>query len=152
MLAGSNDTEKLQDLSSKNYKDQVTHTHKMKFTKIDHSSAIQLRNCAAALCLPPNPRLLQAVWFLNSFWNDFAEKEARNVWDFTHKFIALDHTKKAQGNELDELNAHRFLEQINETMTVASMRELLRGVGVQKIKYVPLVHYLIARYKVPLFQ
>jgi len=91
----------------------------------------------------------QAIWFLNAFWNDFASKEADNIWEFKHKHDNID-PKKAEGNELDELNAHRFLEQINTTMTVAELRDYIRSIGVDKVKYVPLVHYLIARYKADL--
>jgi len=109
-LSGSSDQEKLQDLTSRTYKEQ-------------------------------------AIWFLNAFWHEFAEKEAASIWDWKHKFDELDIAKKAAGHELDELNAHRFLEQINSTMTVRSMRDMLRGAGIDKVHYVPLAHYLIARYK-----
>jgi DNA repair exonuclease SbcCD ATPase subunit len=110
-LRGGNDQEKLQDLTSKTYKEQ-------------------------------------AIWFLNAFWNDFAEQEAANIWLWKHKFDELDIAKKDQGHELDELNAHRFLEQINSTMTVRSMRDMLRNAGVERVNYVPLALYLIARFKV----
>jgi DNA repair exonuclease SbcCD ATPase subunit len=91
----------------------------------------------------------QAIWFLNAFWNDFAGKEADNVWDYTHRHQALD-PNKADGTELDELLAHRFLEQINSTMTVAELRDYIRSIGVDKVRYVPLTHYLLARYKADL--
>jgi len=112
-LKGSNDSEKLADLCSKNYK-------------------------------------AQAVWFLNAFWNDFASKEAENIWLYKHKHDELDLQKRADGNELDELNAHRFLEQINSTMTVPELRNYIRTIGVDRVKYIPLVHYLLARYKADL--
>jgi len=89
----------------------------------------------------------QAVWFLNAFWTDFGEKEAKNIWVWKHKHDELDQQKKAQGNELDELNAHRFLEQINSPMTVQELRNYIRSIGVDKVKYVPLTHYLLARFK-----
>jgi len=41
-----------------------------------------------------------------------------------------------------------FLEMNNETMTVVAMRDHLRGVGIEKIRMIPIVHFLIARYKV----
>jgi len=112
-LKGSNDSEKLADLTSKNYKGQ-------------------------------------AVWFLNAFWNDFADKEADKIWDYKHKHDKLDLQKGASGNELDELNAHRFLEQIDTTMTVQELRNYIRSIGVDRVKYIPLVHYLLARYKADL--
>jgi len=111
-LSGKNDSEKLHNLGSKNYKDQ-------------------------------------AIWFLNSFWTSFGQKEADNIWEYTHKHQALD-PKKADGNELDEMLAHRFLEQINSTMTITELREYIRSIGVDKVRYVPLVHYLLARYKADL--
>jgi hypothetical protein len=35
----------------------------------------------------------QAIWFLNSFWETFAEAEAENLWNYVHKAqeIDLDH-------------------------------------------------------------
>jgi DNA repair exonuclease SbcCD ATPase subunit len=88
----------------------------------------------------------QAVWFLNAFWHDFASKEAENIFLYKNKFEQLD-PNKAEGTQLDEMNAHRFLEQINSTMTIAELREFLRTSGVDKVKYVPLVHFLLARFK-----
>jgi len=91
----------------------------------------------------------QAVWFLNAFWNDFAAKEADNYWEYVHKHQALD-PKKTDGNELDEMLAHRFLEQINSTMTITELRDYIRSIGIDKVRYVPLVHYLIAKHKADL--
>ncbi len=94
----------------------------------------------------------QAVWFLNAFWDDFAGKEVENVWKYVHAFNELDLQKKEQGNELDELNAHRFLERFHETMTVISMREKLRSTGAIKEergrKFVSITHYLLVKYNV----
>jgi len=93
----------------------------------------------------------QAIWFLNAFWNDFASKEADNVWKYKAVFDKLDVAKKDQGNELDELNFHRFLEQIHETMTVKTCRDFLRDGGVEMTrvaKYISIAHYLVAKYKV----
>jgi len=90
----------------------------------------------------------QALWFLNAFWKDFASNEVEKVWLYKHKFDTLDQAKKAEGNELDEVNAHRFLEQIHTTLTVKEMRDMLRTTGIDKFKMVSLTHYLIAAYKV----
>jgi chromosome segregation ATPase len=53
---------------------------------------------------------------------------------------------------LDELNAHRFLEGIQETHTVISLREALRATGAisasDRPKTVPITHYLLFRFKV----
>jgi len=85
---------------------------------------------------------------LNSFWTDFGEAEAEKVWDYAHRFTALDTQKKGDGNALDEFMTHHFLEQNKETLTVLQMREHLRSVGIEKVKLIPLVHFFIFRYRV----
>jgi len=95
----------------------------------------------------------QAIWFLNGFWKKLGDAEAKNIWKWKHKFDTLDLEKGKEGNQLDELNAHRFLESFNETLTVQALRSKLAEVGVDKNtkrKYVPFVHYLIFKYKVDL--
>jgi len=93
----------------------------------------------------------QSVWFLNAFWPQFGG-EAERVWNFAHRFIELDVDKKDQGNALDELNAHRFLEKIGETLTVHAMRDRLRSTGAigqnDRPKLVPIIHYLLFKYGV----
>jgi DNA repair exonuclease SbcCD ATPase subunit len=92
----------------------------------------------------------QAVWFLNAFWNSVGEPNADQVWGYKHKFDELDQEKHAEGNSLDEMQAHRFLESIHETHTVQAMREKLRATGAiqGQIKRVPLTHYLIMKYNI----
>ena len=46
--------------------------------------------------------------YLNAFWPHGAEKEAEEIWKTTQKFIEQD-KKKKQGNELNEVEAHREL-------------------------------------------
>eukprot|EP00211_Chloroparvula_japonica_P011196 CAMPEP_0119128332 /NCGR_PEP_ID=MMETSP1310-20130426/6534_1 /TAXON_ID=464262 /ORGANISM="Genus nov. species nov., Strain RCC2339" /LENGTH=80 /DNA_ID=CAMNT_0007118663 /DNA_START=118 /DNA_END=357 /DNA_ORIENTATION=+ len=58
----------------------------------------------------------QAVWFLNAFWNDFGEKEAETIWKFVESAATIDNAK-AEGNALDEMEAHRFLEKADEAHT-----------------------------------
>jgi chromosome segregation ATPase len=87
----------------------------------------------------------QAVWWLNGFWETGAAKEAENIWTFAQVFIKLDSKGKA-GNELDELNAHRFLEQLGETLTVVELRERLRKIDIDNNKRVALSEYLLSRY------
>jgi len=93
----------------------------------------------------------QAVWFLNAYWNQF-EQEAERVWGYVGKFADLDLQNRANGTGLDELNAHRFLESIQETLTVVSMRDALRKTGAisqtERPKLVPITHYLLHRFKV----
>jgi len=90
----------------------------------------------------------QAVWFLNAFWNTIGEQEAENVWEFVHHCNDLDLQDKEEGNHLDEMMAHRFLELIKSTLTVREMREGLRAVGIEKVKHVPLINFLIFKYKI----
>jgi hypothetical protein len=40
------------------------------------------------------------------------------VWSFVNKCSELDEAKRAEGTDLDEFQAHRFLEHFKETMTV----------------------------------
>jgi len=112
ILMGSNDAEKLADLSDKTYR-------------------------------------AQCIWFLNAFWRQHGG-EAEKIWSFRHTFEELDHERRGDGCALDELNAHRFLEKYNETMTVHSMRERLRSTGAiaASFKLVPLVHILMFKYNV----
>eukprot|EP00009_Paramoeba_aestuarina_P014492 CAMPEP_0201539466 /NCGR_PEP_ID=MMETSP0161_2-20130828/70422_1 /ASSEMBLY_ACC=CAM_ASM_000251 /TAXON_ID=180227 /ORGANISM="Neoparamoeba aestuarina, Strain SoJaBio B1-5/56/2" /LENGTH=88 /DNA_ID=CAMNT_0047946863 /DNA_START=69 /DNA_END=332 /DNA_ORIENTATION=+ len=60
----------------------------------------------------------QAVWYLNAFWS---QTEAETLWDFVEKCSKIDNAG-AGGNGLDELEAHRFLEGLNDAHTVLEMR------------------------------
>jgi len=91
----------------------------------------------------------QAIWFLNSFWHDFASKEGENLWNWAQKHAELD-PKKTEGNELDEFGTHRFLESIGTTMTVQELRNYIRSIGIDKVKHIPLSHFLLARFKADL--
>merc|ERR1712137_58114 len=92
----------------------------------------------------------QAVWFLNCFWQDFAEKEAELVWQYVLKNAELDSDNHELGVALDEMKAHVFLEKFDETLTVREMREKLRSTGAigesERPKTVPLTHYLLYKY------
>ena len=91
----------------------------------------------------------QAVWFLNAFWEDFAEKEAENIWNFVDQAQNIDNAKAA-GTALDEMEAHRFLEKADSAHTVLEMRNLLRKTGAigqsERPKSVPLSHYFLFKY------
>jgi len=100
------------------------------------------------LCLKPYKE--QAVWFLNAFWDTYAEKESETLWKFVLKYQDLDLEKRAEGYGLDEMNAHRFLESFKETLTVQELRGKLRETGAlspsAKPKVVPLIHFLLFKY------
>eukprot|EP00697_Spironema_sp_BW2_P004722 gnl/Spiro4/16403_TR8810_c0_g1_i1.p1 gnl/Spiro4/16403_TR8810_c0_g1~~gnl/Spiro4/16403_TR8810_c0_g1_i1.p1 ORF type:complete len:293 (+),score=74.29 gnl/Spiro4/16403_TR8810_c0_g1_i1:30-881(+) len=87
----------------------------------------------------------QAIWFLNAYWRNFAEAEAENVWRFVESFSQLDSAGK-DGNELEELLAHRFLEKVNQTMTVVRMREVLREMDVDRNRKLSLTEFLMYNY------
>jgi len=92
----------------------------------------------------------QVVWFLNAYWHKYAE-QAERLWEFKHKCDELDLQNHENGNSLDELNAHRFLEHFRETMTVRDMRDKLRSTGAisegsRVGAAVPISHILIFRY------
>ena len=63
------------------------------------------------------------------------------------KFIELDQAKGGEGNELDEFQAHKFLESLEETMTVLEMRQVLREVDQDANGQTALLEYLLFRYK-----
>jgi len=88
----------------------------------------------------------QAVWFLNAFWKSFAEKESETIWKFAHKMAELDQEKGKEGSQLDEFQAHRFLEHFKDPLTVLEMREKLFKVGIAKSKNVSLAAYLLCHF------
>jgi hypothetical protein len=91
----------------------------------------------------------QAIWWLNSFWHKH-EADAEKLWSFANKFAQLDLDKKAEGNGLDELNAHRFLENFHETMTVQELRTKMRSTGAlepsERPKTTSLIHIALVKY------
>jgi len=87
----------------------------------------------------------QAKWFLNGFWEEM-KGEAEKTWDFVALCAKVDIAKKAAGNELDEFQAHQFLEQLGETLTVQEMRNKLRDIDIDFNKRMALIEYLIFRY------
>jgi len=93
----------------------------------------------------------QSVWFLNAFWDPLS-KEAERIWGYVKKCNELDLEKHEEGNGLDEVRAHKFLESFGETLTVMAMRDSLRKTGAiaqsDRPKLVPLTHYLLFRFNV----
>ena len=86
----------------------------------------------------------QAKWFMNGFWDDISSNP-----EFFWKCVHLCHTiskNKLKGTELDEFEAHRFLEQLGETLSVAEMREKLRIIDVDFNKHMALIEYFIFKY------
>jgi len=94
----------------------------------------------------------QAIWFLNAFWESVGKTDNERIWGYVKKLTQLDLEKHEEGNGLDEVRTHKFLESFGETLTVVSLREKLRQTGAiaanDRPKVVPLVHYLLFRYNV----
>eukprot|EP01104_Vermistella_antarctica_P019547 TRINITY_DN7708_c0_g1_i1.p1 TRINITY_DN7708_c0_g1~~TRINITY_DN7708_c0_g1_i1.p1 ORF type:complete len:347 (+),score=102.90 TRINITY_DN7708_c0_g1_i1:50-1042(+) len=90
----------------------------------------------------------QAIWYLNAYWGDL-ESDAEKLWDFRNKFSELDLDQKDQGCSLDEMQAHRFLEAFDMTLTVRKMREGLRDTGAigDRVKKIALCHYMLVHFK-----
>jgi len=98
----------------------------------------------------------QAQWFLNVFWQNedpntisLADKpeEAENIWKWCKSCEDLDQ-RGSTGNELDEFEAHKFLEKEMGALTMRDMREALREIDVDFNKMVSLTEFLIYHFKV----
>eukprot|EP01122_Echinamoeba_exundans_P013665 TRINITY_DN5_c0_g2_i1.p1 TRINITY_DN5_c0_g2~~TRINITY_DN5_c0_g2_i1.p1 ORF type:complete len:381 (+),score=174.43 TRINITY_DN5_c0_g2_i1:49-1191(+) len=88
----------------------------------------------------------QGVAFLNAYWSE-VQKDAEEVWRWVHMFVELDVQKKAEGSDLDEFNAHRFLEKVQETKTVKELREQLKAIDLDFNKRMAMLEYCLFRYK-----
>eukprot|EP00028_Trichosphaerium_sp_Am-I-7-wt_P012107 CAMPEP_0168523540 /NCGR_PEP_ID=MMETSP0405-20121227/10044_1 /TAXON_ID=498012 /ORGANISM="Trichosphaerium sp, Strain Am-I-7 wt" /LENGTH=220 /DNA_ID=CAMNT_0008545433 /DNA_START=158 /DNA_END=821 /DNA_ORIENTATION=+ len=91
----------------------------------------------------------QATFFLNAFWPELGDKkdELENTWKYVNMFIELDIEKGDEGSDLDEFNAHRFLEKIGTTKRVVELRDSLREIDMDFNKRMALVEYLLFRHK-----
>jgi len=88
----------------------------------------------------------QAIAFLNAYWDEVND-DRQLIWDQTHQFITLDHENGKEGSDLDEFNAHRFLEKLGETKTVKQMRDELKEIDMDFNKRMALVEYFLWHYK-----
>merc|ERR1712137_572861 len=91
----------------------------------------------------------QVEWFLNAYWGEYGEANAEKMWTWKLKCDELDLQNHENGNALDELNAHRFLEHFNEPMTVRETRDSLRSGGAIEgnMRHVPITHIIVFKYK-----
>jgi len=91
----------------------------------------------------------QAVWFLNAFWEE-TKNDAELFWKYVITCSELDLELHGDGSGLNEVNAHRFLEIYNETLTVRELRDKLRSTGAleanERPKTVPITHFLLFKY------
>lgn len=88
----------------------------------------------------------QAQAFLNAYW-DAHHEEAEKVWKMCKIMEELDTDSGANGAEVDEFKAHRFLEKLGETLTVIEFREVMRKVDVDFNRRMALIEYLIYRFE-----
>ena len=80
------------------------------------------------------------------FWKDGADKDAEEVWKTCHKFIEADKKKKA-GCELNEVEAHHYLQSSGKTMTALELRNELRKIDVDANGMMALLEYLLFAFK-----
>jgi len=95
----------------------------------------------------------QAIWFLNGFWNDGLDKQAEKLWTWVHTCIEIDTGKPKmygsktsdlkEGNELDELKSHVFLEKMKETLTVVELRKRLKALDIDNNNKMALAEYML---------
>jgi chromosome segregation ATPase len=88
----------------------------------------------------------QAKAFMNAYWMT-VEGDAEEIWNWTHQFIELDIDQGKEGHDLDEFNAHRFLERLGETKTIRDLRNDLRDIDMDFNKRMALIEYLLYRYR-----
>jgi len=84
----------------------------------------------------------QAQGFLNAYWEE-CQGQAEDIWKWHGKFVELDLDKGEEGSDLDEFNAHRFLESIGETKTVKQMREEITQADLDFNKRMALLEYCL---------
>lgn len=106
--------------------------------------------------LTSKPHFEQAIWWLNGFWEDGAEAEAEKIWEMAHLIVEVETGRKVlygkrrveveSKGDLDELQAHVFLEKMGETLTVRALRKRLSDMDIDNNKRMSLAEYLLARY------
>lgn len=83
----------------------------------------------------------QGAFFLDAFWVEHSE-DAETIYKYAQRFAELD-PKKGEGNALEAIKAHAFLEKIGETMTVLALRAKLREIDINKDGRMSFLEYLI---------
>jgi hypothetical protein len=86
----------------------------------------------------------QGIFFLNAFWAEH-EQHAEKVWEYAHAFAKIDPLKDA-GSELDEVQAHIFLEKFERPMTALELRESLRTIDLNSNRKMCLLEYLLYKF------
>lgn len=91
----------------------------------------------------------QAQWFMNIYWKKlFGDEKSRlHVWEACHLFNELDSAKGKLGNELNEFDAHRFMEKFHSALTVLEMRAKLKSIDIDFNKRMSITEYLVVELK-----
>lgn len=97
----------------------------------------------------------QAIWWLNGFWRDL-EGEADHFWTMVHVMIEIECGKEKrygklkweekEGSDLDQFQAHRFLEKMGVTLTAKELRAKVGSLDVDRNKRLALSEYLADKY------
>lgn len=97
----------------------------------------------------------QGIWFLNGFWDE-AGAQAEDIWTYVHLMIEIECGKpklygskkweEPEGNDLDQFQSHRFMEKIDETVTVKELRARLKKIDIDNNNKLCLTEYLIYKY------
>jgi len=86
---------------------------------------------------------------LNGFWNELAS-EGDTIWRWTKLFAELDNhaavPRGANGSELDQVLAAKFLERTEQTLTAKERKAALREIDVNNDGKMALVEYLLFRF------
>jgi len=110
----------------------------------------------------------QACFFLNAYYPDYQKKAGKfgtdgmdSVWNNYLLFVEVDKTqweevKRApwktsgwtEGNSLDELFSHKYLEKLQKVLTVIKFREEFRKIDVNFDKRMALIEFLLWSYGV----
>lgn len=95
----------------------------------------------------------QGKQFLNAYWLKELQFESHpdaceKIWHYTTMFVKLDKRHGKEGCELDEFEAHQFLEKEVGAMTVKDMRAALTVVDLDFNLKMSLVEFLIFHYKI----
>lgn len=97
----------------------------------------------------------QGIWFLNGFWDE-VEADKEDIWNMVHTMIEIEcgapklyGRKKWEGKEgceLDQFQAHQFLEKYGETLTVKELSAKLKKIDIDNNKKMCLTEYLTFKY------
>jgi flagellar biosynthesis chaperone FliJ len=87
------------------------------------------------------PYKKQAQFFLNGLWKEF-HHEAEKVWEYTNRMIKMD-KKGENGCELEEFDAHRYLESFGQPMTALELRDRLKAIDLNEDHHMSLLEFLM---------